>query len=234
MKLSGVEIPKKTAIVIIIIFVGVGIQGVIYAFRYFNGNDPSEPEINKNISKNTTTSKFISITGVTTYRDMEEYQVVTDQDLLMPLGWEKSQPKPEPEKEPKTFIREITREEPKPNKSLILTGITKLDGELMVLMEDLSDNKAYYLKQGDGLKNYMVDEITQDKVILTNGKSEIIAHLGSRTTYNSDGVLLASASSYEFEPSSAKTESETSVDDDTKLSIIERMKARRRKELGKE
>jgi hypothetical protein len=120
----------------------------------------------------------------------------------------------------------------------MLTGITYLAEEPMALIEDVSKGEAYFLKEGDRLKDYVVAAIGEENITLVNGNSKMRASLGKRTYYNADGELLAAGSAdsqaTESIMSNLSEESDSSEDDAADLSIIERMKARRRKELEQE
>ena len=108
----------------------------------------------------------------------------------------------------------------------------------MALIEDVSRGEAYFVKEGETLKNHVVENITEENIVLVNGNSRITVALGTRTNYNSDGELVATAMAEDQMTGSIEEESNeepTPPEEDTaSLSIIERIRARRRRELGQE
>jgi hypothetical protein len=138
---------------------------------------------------------------------------------------------------PKQVIQiEKPQAPPEPLYKLAFTGIVNLGSEYIALVEDSSKNDAYFLRKGDKLKDYVVESITDGSVILSNGNSKITSLVGSVAYYNSKGWL----STYEprnnqvvaLSSSESKAEEPVSVNkNSTGLSLIEQMKARRKKEL---
>ena len=184
-----------------------------------------------------------SSNGAQLAESLSDYQVVIENDLLKPLGWQKTVetlPLPEP-----VVQRQRQQEPPEPLNHLMLTGITYLAEEPMALIEDVSRGEAYFLKEGDKLKDYVVAAIGEENITLVNGNSRMTASLGRRTYYNADGELLATGPAdeqvsgrrvrgsrmTESMMNDLSEESDSSKDDTADMSIIERMKARRRKEL---
>ncbi|MGB9596851.1 MAG: hypothetical protein ACPL7B_11270, partial [Candidatus Poribacteria bacterium] len=148
---------------------------------------------------------------------------------------------------------------PDPIYELTLTGIVLMNNELMALIEDSSRNRSYYLKKGDKLKDYTVYEIKDNEIILVSGDSRITQKLGTKTYYDQNGKLLATKPSYSSnslvvarEPTDrsnqpvatnnangvsaiqSSSSSESSGNIGGNLSLIEQMKARRKRELGQE
>jgi hypothetical protein len=139
---------------------------------------------------------------------------------------------------------------PDPIYDLILTGIVYNGNELLALIEDSSKGRSFYLRKGDKLKDYYVEKIMDKEIVLINGDSKITQALGSKTYYNTNGKLLASRpanapsapiamneTSNRPAPSVAKSEpgsTASSNNSNANLSLIEQMKARRKKELEQE
>jgi hypothetical protein len=127
---------------------------------------------------------------------------------------------------------------PEPINDLVLTGIVYINNVPLALIEDSSKGKSYFLKKGDKLKDYTVDNVKEGEISLVNENSRITLTLGSKTYYNTNGKLLASAptniqtSERVMEKPSEKSVS--SKEETPNLSLIEQMKARRKKELGQE
>jgi len=229
---QGFVIPR-TAIVIAIVVasIGLGPRSVKYALRYSSGKQQSEA---------TTTSAGSAKPGIIPSsssaqlgRSLSDYQLIVEENLLRPLGWQKTRetsPLPEP-----VIQKERPRERPGPPNHLILTGITHLAEEPMALIEDVSRGEAYFLREGDKLKNYVVANIEEENIILVNGSSRITAALGARTYYNADGGLLATGTQATGSITKDSNEEPAPLEEDTAdMSIIERMRAQRRKELGQE
>jgi hypothetical protein len=162
--------------------------------------------------------------------------MIVESNLFRRLGWQKTveiPSLPEP-----VVQRERPYERPKPPNYLTLTGITYLAQEPMAIVEDSSKGEAYFVKEGDRLKDHIVETITEENVILVNGNSRVTVALGARTNYNADGELLAAAAAEGQMTVCIMEESNEEpapLEEDTAgLSLIERMRARRRKELGQE
>lgn len=194
-------------------------------------------------------------------RSLSDCQVIVRRNLFEPLGGRHIEISLAKQiTQPTTPTKqELPKPPPDPIHELTLTGIVLMNNEFLALIEDSSRNRSYYLKKGDKLKDYTVDEIKDNEIILVNADSKIIQKLGSKTYYNQNGKLLATRPSYA--PSSttfaresidrstlpvamSNTEnastnkssvgSESSGNIGGNLSLIEQMKARRKRELGQE
>ena len=219
-------------IAIIVASIGLGPRGVKYVLRYSAGKQ--EPEATTISGEGAKTGIIPSSSSIQLNRPLSDYQLIVEKNLLRPLGWQRAREtpaRPEP-----VIQREKPYKRPGPPNHLTLTGITHLSEEPMALIEDVSKGEAYFLREGDRLKNYVVANIEEDNIILVNGASRITAALGTRTYYNSNGGLLSTGSTESQTTGSIMKDSSkqpASSDGDTAdMSIIERMRARRRKELG--
>lgn len=153
------------------------------------------------------------------------YQVINENNLFLPLGWKKeSNPKvkevrPESPPPPRNELK------PPPSGLLTLTGIIRNGAEWIALIEDTRLGEGYFLRRGDSVKGFLVGEIFPDYVLLTKGEKEISLSLGEAVGYE-----VSSAELPLFREPVGKVEEEKKgggLED-----IIERMKARRRRELG--
>ena len=231
---EGFGIPRTVLVVAIAIAsIGLGTKGVKYVLSYSNGKQESAV-VNKVQSARpaiTSLSNSAQLGG-----SLSDYQMIVEGNLFRRLGWQKTveiPSLPEP-----VVQRERPFERPRPPSYLILTGITYLAQEPMALIEDVSRGEAYFVKEGETLKNHVVENITEENIVLVNGNSRITVALGTRTNYNSDGELLATAMTEGQMTASIMEESSEepapSEEDTAGLSLIERMRARRRRELGQE
>lgn len=232
---SRFVIPRTAIIIAIIaVFIGLGPKSVKYVLRYSAGKQQSEA---------TTTSTESGKTGIIPSsssmllsRSLSDYQLIVEKNLLRPLGWEKT--RETSSLPPPVIQRERQRERPSPPNHLVLTGITYLDEESMVIIEDVSKGEAYFLREGDKLKNYVVAKIEEDSITLVNGNSRITAAMGMKTYYNTDGGFLATGSSesqtVESVIKDSNKQTASSDGDIADMSVMEQMRARRRRELGQE
>ncbi|MGQ9610299.1 MAG: hypothetical protein ACUVWN_13445 [bacterium] len=194
-----------------------------------------ESQTDKKSSKNKTTSPFSKYKQI---RQLSDCQVIIQRSLFEQLGGRKIE-RQVVELPKKIEVKTELSQKPiaQPN-YLVLTGIAYLNGEPLALIEDNSKGKSYFLKKGDKIRDYTVDEIIGERVILVNGDSRVVQSLGSRIYYNVDGELLASNSIVSDSSNNAqvKSVSESVVSDkkDNNLSLIEQMRIRRKKELGQE
>lgn len=225
--------PKIMTVIIIIAIIGLGIKAVSFVSGYF-GSEATQEATSTNADKATATSA--SLSGMQLGRELLDYQIVSENNLLRPLGWQKTIAKPQTYKPVVQQRQQYTP--PESTNDLILTGIVSLSGEYTALMEDTSKGKAYFLKEGDKLKDYYVESITAENITLVNGNSILTPDLGSKAQYNSSGQILALGLARSQKPRDiAKNSNEkpaSSGDDASSLSLIEQMKARRRRETGQE
>jgi hypothetical protein len=247
---SKVEIPGIAIVAIIIVFIVLGAKGIKYVLSNTAGDQPLETNQKIKSAERINPETFSAFSGIAPARSFSDYQVVIEHDLLKPLGWQKTIALPAP---PQPVVRrEWRRERPAPTSDLILTGIVRLGDESIAIVEDTSKGEGYFLREGDKLKDYVVEDITEENIVLAKENSKLMTALGSRARYSSTGQILMSGladeqATSENPPSPLykggkesnvveTTGEESSLLDESSasLSIIERMKARRRKELGPE
>ncbi|MEK7398687.1 MAG: hypothetical protein AAB116_17275 [Candidatus Poribacteria bacterium] len=244
------RVPGILIILILMLFIGLGwgyhnqIANKLFPQKatVASNKDPNAGNQDPNASL---VHRYPSFNPIT---NLSDCQIIVRRNLFEPLGGRIAEPtlaktinqvivaKQEPPKPP-----------PDPIYDLILTGIVYNGNELLALIEDSSKGRSFYLRKGDKLKDYYVEKITDREVVLMNGDSKITQALGSKTYYNINGKLLASRpanapiamneTSNRSEPSVAKSEpgsSASSNNGNANLSLIEQMKARRKKELEQE
>lgn len=177
-----------------------------------------------------------SFSGVWQPESFSDYQVIIKNDLLKPLGWQETvytPPPPEP-----VVQRGIKQERRAPTNDLVLTGIVRLGAAPTALVEDASKGEAYFLREGDKLKDYIVEAIGEESITLANESSRIVVALGSKTNYGSNGrVLISEMTDGQTTGDSVESTDEKTASSDegtANMSLIEQMKARRREELGQE
>lgn len=232
---EGFGLPRTVLVIAIAIAcIGLGTKGVKYVLSYSTGKQESVA-VNKIQSAKPGITSLPNIAQLS--GSLSDYQMIVEGNLFRPLGWQKTveilPSLPEP-----VVQRERPYERPKPSNYIVLTGITYLAQEPMALIEDVSRGEAYFVKEGETLKDHVVENITEENIVLVNGSSRIMVTLGAKTSYNSDGEILATAMTEGQMTASIMEESNEepapSEEDTASLSIIERMRARRRKELGQE
>jgi hypothetical protein len=233
-KKKKIKIPGIVILLIFVLIVGIGLKVLGFTISYLKEKQPS---IATKQIKTARTVKSLIYSPTEVIRPVEKLsdcQVIFQNNLFEPLGGRRLEPQKveivatnpqvEPPKPPAEKLNEIT-----------LTGIVYIDNEYQALIEDSGRGKSLYLKKGDKIKDYFVESITKDTMVLTNEETRLTKALGSKTYYNNNGKLLASGSQPSTEFASKPTiQSDASEKEDANLSLIERMKARRRKELGQE
>jgi len=231
---SKTKLPGIAIVVIIVIFIGLGAKAIVPMLNRTAGKQQSTAAKENEREKSSVISS--SYGGIRPSAQFSNYQVAIEQDLLKPLGWEKTVAKPPPSRP--AVQRKRPQRRPEPTNDLVLTGIVNLGEEPIALVEDTSNGKAYFLKKGDKLKDYLVEAITEENIVLANGDSKLTPALGSKAYYDSSGKISMSGVTGEQvgRDSTGGADGETDSSDvaSDNLSLIERLKARRRKELGQE
>ncbi len=62
------------------------------------------------------------------------------------------------------------------NYKFILTGIVEINGKLKAIIEKNS-GEGFYVKENENIENYLVEKISQNKVILKKGDEKIVLRL---------------------------------------------------------
>ena len=157
-----------------------------------------------------------------------EYQVIAENNLFRPLGWKKETLK---ESLPKIAnpVVEIRRERPAPTYNLSLTGIAQNGSQWIAIVEDETLKEGYFLHRGEKLKDSLVSEIFEEYIVLLVRESKTQLPLGTSIQYNANGQIMINTITNQkpdfLIPNSGG---------DAQKSLIEQMKARRRKELVQE
>ena len=168
--------------------------------------------------------------------ELNDYEVIVENDLFRPLGWQKEIQLPE--ELTSTVIPEPIVEilPPPPTYTLVLTGIAKNGSDWIAVVEDRQQNEGAFFRRGEMLKDVHVQDIMSEHITLTRGEKTVQLALGESIEYGIDGRLrfdTTGAAKMSELPNETGTLSETQADsdDDGEQSLIEQMRARRRKEL---
>jgi len=223
--------PSIAVILIIIALIFPGIKLV----KYILNSQSSVVAQNDKSAGYTKTAKPAS----NHHWSLSDYQVIVRNDLFKPLGILQTVPVVATSLPKQIVQTEKQQPPPEPIYKLVFTGVVQLGSEYSALIEDSSKNKAYYLKKGERLKDYTIEAITDDNLILSNGNSKITIRMGSAAYYNSSGQITTSVSQNNqivAKPPEKKAEETVSLNNSSasgsgNLSLIEQMKARRQKEL---
>ena len=169
--------------------------------------------------------------------ELKDYEVIAENDLFRPLGWKREiqLPKaPTPTVTPEPIV-EIPP--PPPTYTLVLTGIAKSGSNWIAVVEDQKWDEGAFLRRGEMLKDARVQEIMSEHITLTRDEMTVQLVLGGSIEYGVDGRLrFDTAGAVKMPELSNKTGalSQTQADsgDDGEQSLIEQMRARRRRELN--
>ena len=167
------------------------------------------------------------------FPELKDYEVITENDLFRPLGWKRedqspAEPTPTVTSEP---IVEIPP--PPPTYTLVLTGIAKNGSDWIAVVEDRKQNEGAFLRRGETLKDVRVQEIMPEHITLTRDEITVQLALGQSIEYGVDGRLrfdTAGAAKMSALLNQSEKPSETQAD--SEQSLIERMRARRKRELA--
>lgn len=219
------------AIIIIIIFVILGLREFYSGLReiYVQSNSKKYETKNTESGNNPyNENSYLSIP-----RDWDDYKVVVEDNLFLPLGWEKNAVKEFVRKpEPKTETVETPQERPQPTYSLTLTGIAQNGSDWLAVFEDINREEGYFLHRGEKLKDSIVSEVFPEYIVLAQGNTKAELPLGTSIQYDTNGqVLLDTVNNSQY---SVREVQKSDEEDDKLQSLIERMRTRRRKELEEE
>jgi hypothetical protein len=166
------------------------------------------------------------------------YGMVAESTLFRPLGWQKTVV----QEEVAAVAPRMAQEAPLVRKpsypALTLTGIVQNGAERLAIIEDGAINKGYFLSQGEKIKDFEISEILSDHVLLANGSQSTSFSLGDSIHYDPGGRILLDviADQTEYRGSIQKSPQQqgSTESEGEQMSLIERLRARRRKELGEE
>jgi hypothetical protein len=231
-KMKGKKrIPRIAIILFIVALIGPGVQ----LGKYVLNNQPSIVAQSVDVDSKIHLKTVKSVSFNDPQRSLPDYQIIVKNDLFDPLGGQRSLTVAKVSLPQQMTQVEKKQAPPDPLYKLTFTGVVQLESEDSAIVEDLSKNKAYYLKKGDKLKDYTVEAITEDSITLSNGNSRFTTRIGSAFYYNTSGQISTSEPSNNqviAKVSDSKTEETTSISSGSaNQSLIEQMKARRKKEL---
>ena len=169
--------------------------------------------------------------------ELKDYEVITEYDLFRPLGWKREILSPEEPTPTVTSEPIVEIPPPPPTYTLVLTGIAKNGSDWIAVVEDRKQDEGAFLRRGETLKDVHVQEIMSEHITLTRDEMTVQLALGESIEYGIDGRLrfdTAGAAKMSELPNQGERLSETQAnsEDDGEQSLIERMRARRRKELN--
>ncbi len=232
------NIPGIIVVLIVIIFVGLSLKGGRFVTNHFTGKQQSKNNESPTADKNTNKGSSLLFSRYRQIKQLSDCQIIIQNSLFEQLGGRKIE-RQVVELPKKVEVKaEMPQSRPAQPNYLVLTGIVYLNGEPLALIEDSSKGKSYFLKRGDKIRNYTVDEITGKEITLVSENSKVVQSLGAKTYYNAEGNLLANGSVVSDSSNMAQVKSMSepvpSENKDSNLSLIEQMRIRRKKELGQE
>ncbi|RKY28300.1 MAG: hypothetical protein DRP61_02040 [Candidatus Omnitrophota bacterium] len=119
---------------------------------------------------NTTLIVIFCLSGEIIFAQEEKpfsyYEVIEKRNFFRPK---------QKEEEKVQKVKEKTTEE-KETPGFILTGIVNLKGKLKAIIEK-SSGEGFYVEEGEYVEDFIVEEITPNKVVLRKGESPIILRL---------------------------------------------------------
>ena len=168
---------------------------------------------------------------------LKDYAVIAENNIFRPLGWKKEIQSPEAPTPTVTSEPIVEIPPPPPTYTLVLTGIAKHGTDWIAVVEDRKQEEGAFLRRGETLKDVRVQAIMSEGITLTRDEMTVQLALGESIEYGIDGRVrfdTAGTAKMSAVPNQAGTLSETQTDsaDDSKQSLIEQMRARRRKELN--
>ena len=169
--------------------------------------------------------------------ELQDYTVIAENDLFRPLGWKRqiqSSDEPTSTVTPEPIVE--TAPSP-PTYTLILTGIAKSGSDWIAVVEDPKRDEGAFLQRGEMLKDVRVQEIMAEHITLIRDEMTVRLALGESIEYGVDGRLrfdTAGTAKIPKPPNETGMLSKTQADsdDDGEQSLIERLRARRRRELN--
>lgn len=170
------------------------------------------------------------------YPELKDYEVIGENNIFRPLGWQREGESLE-ELVPTTVSEPIVRvPSPPPTYTLVLTGIAKSGSDWIAVVEDWEREEGVFLRRGELLKDVRVQDILSEHIILVRDEVTLQLALGESIEYGIDGRLrfnTASTAKISRLSNEAGAPSGIQADSgDSGQSLIERMRARRRKELS--
>ena len=171
------------------------------------------------------------------HSEVKDYEIIAENNLFRPLGWKREVQSSE------EFTPTVTPEPiveippPPPIYTLVLTGIAKNGSDWIAVIEDQKRVEGAFLRRGETLKDVRIQDIMSEYITLVRGDTTLQLGLGESVEYGVDGRLrFDTAGTAEISKlpneTNALAETEADSDDDGEQSLIERMRARRQRELS--
>ena len=165
------------------------------------------------------------------HRVPADYEVIAENNIFRPLGWKRevqSSEEPAPTVAPEPILETPP---PPPTYTLVLTGIARSGSDWVAVVEDRNRNEGAFLRRGETLKDVRVQDIMSEYITLTRDGMTLQLALGESIEYGVDGQLRFDTAGT-AKISKGSTETEVDSNDDGGQSLIERMRARRQRELN--
>ena len=169
--------------------------------------------------------------------ELKDYGVIAENDLFRPLGWKREDQSPE---EPTPMVTSepiVEIPPPPPTYTLVLTGIAKSGSDWIAVVEDRKQDKGAFLRRGETLKDARLQDIRSEHITLVRDEMTLQLDLGESIEYGVDGRLrfdTVGTAKISKLPNETEALSGTGTDSDDggEQSLIERMRARRQRELN--
>ena len=169
------------------------------------------------------------------HRELKDFEIIAENNLFRPLGWKREVQSPE-EPTPTVNPEPIVEIPPPPTYTLVLTGIAKNGSDWIAVVEDQKQAEGAFLRRGETLKDVRVQAIMSEYITLVRDDTTLQLALGESIEYGVDGRLRFDTAgtakiSKLLNETNAPPETEVDRGDGSELSLIERMRARRKEEL---
>ena len=165
------------------------------------------------------------------------YGAIAEKNLFRPLGWEPTVPAPTRPTAPPSLpprpsvqVREVIP-------YFTLTGIVQDGTDRLAVLEGSNTQDVYFVRPGEQLMGATLSMIRADHVVFKQDGREAEVALGQRISCDAGGTLLLSSvfaageASPEGRPESTAISATSTETDDVQTSLLERMRARRRREV---
>ena len=115
----------------------------------------------------------------------------------------------------------------------MLTGIARSGSDWVAVVEDRKRVEGTFLRRGETLKDVRVQDIMPEHITLTRDGITLQLALGESIEYGVDGRLrFGTAGVAKISKLANGASADADSDDDSRQSLIERMRARRQRELN--
>ena len=172
--------------------------------------------------------------AVSLHRGLEDYEVIGESNLFRPLGWKRdvqSSEEPAPTVVPEPVAEPLPT--PPSTYALVLTGIAKNGADWIAVVEDQKRGEGAFLRRGETLKDVRVQDIMSEHITLTRDGMTLQLALGESIEYGVDERLrFDTAGTAKISKLANETRTEAGSDEEGEQSLIERMRARRQRELN--